>query len=199
LKISKQVALEFTGHEEISSRVTGKRGRPLRHAFGLCAECGIRPKRRKGKYGETRYYARTCNTCHRAKHKRARVLPYRKSVSLTCEACGFQAVVKDQIDVHHRDGNHKNNDPANLASLCANCHRLEHAMERMNGPRLDNARRSQHREGMRVGKITGFDRLQDYADAGYKIVPEKVYASRGRQIPMFTIKDDHEPLPKEPQ
>jgi hypothetical protein len=30
-----------------------------------------------------------------------------------------------QLDVHHRDGDRENDDPQNLETLCANCHRLE--------------------------------------------------------------------------
>lgn len=42
-----------------------------------------------------------------------------------CEKCGF-AGSASQLDVHHRDGDHSNDEPSNLATLCANCHRLEH-------------------------------------------------------------------------
>jgi hypothetical protein len=44
-----------------------------------------------------------------------------------CERCGFIAEHRCQLDVHHIDGNHQNNDIFNLMTLCANCHRLEHA------------------------------------------------------------------------
>jgi 5-methylcytosine-specific restriction endonuclease McrA len=44
-----------------------------------------------------------------------------------CVRCGFKAVDIRQMDVHHKDGNHQNDDPANLETLCANCHRLVHA------------------------------------------------------------------------
>jgi 5-methylcytosine-specific restriction endonuclease McrA len=30
-----------------------------------------------------------------------------------------------QLDVDHIDGDHDNNDPENLQTLCANCHRLK--------------------------------------------------------------------------
>jgi 5-methylcytosine-specific restriction endonuclease McrA len=30
-----------------------------------------------------------------------------------------------QLDVDHIDGNHANDDPSNLQTLCANCHRLK--------------------------------------------------------------------------
>lgn len=32
----------------------------------------------------------------------------------------------DARDVHHRDGNHLNNDPYNLERICRACHNLEH-------------------------------------------------------------------------
>lgn len=42
-----------------------------------------------------------------------------------CEICGFIPVHRVQLDVDHIDGNKKNNEPANLQTLCANCHRLK--------------------------------------------------------------------------
>ena len=49
-----------------------------------------------------------------------------KDKPLICERCGFKAKAYSQIDCHHKDHNHKNNDPDNLEWICANCHRLEH-------------------------------------------------------------------------
>lgn len=40
-----------------------------------------------------------------------------------CERCGFIPEHVCQLDGHHKDGNHKNNDPNNVETLCANCHR----------------------------------------------------------------------------
>ena len=42
-----------------------------------------------------------------------------------CERCDFKAEHSCQLDVHHRDGDKRNNQPSNLETLCANCHRLE--------------------------------------------------------------------------
>lgn len=50
-------------------------------------------------------------------------LTFRKDV---CERCGFSPEHICQLDVHHLDHDHENNDPANLQTLCANCHRLIH-------------------------------------------------------------------------
>lgn len=37
-----------------------------------------------------------------------------------CEHCGIKA----EIDIHHKDKSHKNNDPGNLERLCRWCHRV---------------------------------------------------------------------------
>lgn len=42
-----------------------------------------------------------------------------------CRRCGFIPEHLCQLDVDHIDGNHLNNDPENLQTLCANCHRLK--------------------------------------------------------------------------
>lgn len=52
-----------------------------------------------------------------------------------CERCGFLPEHPCQLDVHHRDGDHENNAPANLETLCANCHRLENLGRRKPTPR----------------------------------------------------------------
>lgn len=44
-----------------------------------------------------------------------------------CERCGFVPEHVCQLDVHHVDGDRTNNSPANLRTLCANCHRMMHA------------------------------------------------------------------------
>lgn len=51
--------------------------------------------------------------------------PYRSSLKSSCEKCGFVPEHTCQLDVDHIDGNHSNNDLANLQTLCANCHRLK--------------------------------------------------------------------------
>lgn len=50
---------------------------------------------------------------------------YRKHKGTVCARCGFIPEDLCQLDVDHIDGNHNNNDPANLQTLCANCHRLK--------------------------------------------------------------------------
>ena len=40
----------------------------------------------------------------------------------TCIVCGES--MKNTLDRHHIDGNRKNNDPSNLVTICASCHRI---------------------------------------------------------------------------
>lgn len=48
----------------------------------------------------------------------------------TCRSCGEQRKRWGHyLHVHHIDGNKLNNDPANLISLCAGCHRQAHRKE----------------------------------------------------------------------
>lgn len=62
------------------------------------------------------------------KDKRPYVHIHKKKKS--CEACNFVALHPCQLDIDHIDGNHHNNDEANLQTLCANCHRLKTQVQR---------------------------------------------------------------------
>ncbi|MFA6071903.1 MAG: HNH endonuclease signature motif containing protein [Janthinobacterium sp.] len=70
-----------------------------------CIRCATNPERYKRIYLKRRVY-----------------LKYKKDY---CEECGFKPKDTCQLDVDHVDGNRKNNDPSNLRTLCANCHRLK--------------------------------------------------------------------------
>ena len=61
-------------------------------------------------------YRTTCYHCH-MKGKRVK--------KDHCERCGFIPEDTVQLDVDHIDANRSNNDPSNLQTLCANCHRLK--------------------------------------------------------------------------
>jgi 5-methylcytosine-specific restriction endonuclease McrA len=56
--------------------------------------------------------------------------PYRIFIKDKCENCGFIPLHICQLDVDHIDGNHNNNEPFNLQTLCANCHRLKTYLNR---------------------------------------------------------------------
>lgn len=68
-----------------------------------------------GKDGIRRYGV-LCYGCHKANTK---------DKKMYCENCGFQALHSVQLDIDHRDGNKRNNEPDNLWTVCANCHRIK--------------------------------------------------------------------------
>jgi hypothetical protein len=82
--------------------------------FGICAVCG--PTRLKKK--QRGYWS--CRT--KSNTNRVKLLKYKKP---HCEACGFVAIHRSQLDIDHIDGDHNNNSLNNLQTLCANCHRLK--------------------------------------------------------------------------
>lgn len=89
---------------------------------GICVKCGINNQVSRGG-GKFRPL---CQSCHRKRHEMCRSrAPYAKYKEEVCNSCGFVAVHSCQLDVDHIDGNHSNNDPSNLQTLCANCHRLK--------------------------------------------------------------------------
>lgn len=78
----------------------------------------------------TTTYRGFCQTCISSKDDmdstvRGQRDVYRKHKKDNCEECGFVPKHKCQLDVDHIDENHNNNDPSNLKTLCANCHRLK--------------------------------------------------------------------------
>lgn len=63
-----------------------------------------------------------CCRTHKESKKNRRYILDRKDF---CEMCWFIPLNMCQLDVHHKDWNHKNDTISNLMTLCANCHRLE--------------------------------------------------------------------------
>jgi len=75
-----------------------------------------------------------CGGCHMRLHHYSKVLKYnaRKYNNLSleiygeltkqCGSCGFTNIVQ----LHHLDGDHKNNEKNNLVGLCPNCHKSIH-------------------------------------------------------------------------
>lgn len=78
----------------------------------LCELCNLNKQENKGKgYG----YRRFCKKC--------KIYKLDKRI---CEVCNFIPKHPCQMDIHHKDENHLNNETTNLQVLCANCHRLKH-------------------------------------------------------------------------
>ena len=68
-------------------------------------------------------YAKYCNK-HKKHHHNTK-FTYRTYKGDECVKCGFTAEHHTQLDVDHIDGNHGNNAPVNLQTLCKNCHSLK--------------------------------------------------------------------------
>jgi len=84
-----------------------------------CPHCGI-------KFVQKVWMQKYCCRKHKCYYKtKACKSPYVAHKKSKCDFCGFIPVDLCQLDVDHIDGNHDNNDPSNLQTLCANCHRLK--------------------------------------------------------------------------
>ncbi len=91
---------------------------------GVCSICGptkvkIRDGRLQSVTSKYRCYAVYRRTVIKSRY------PYAVHKKDYCEHCNFKPVHISQLDVDHIDGDRHNNDPSNLQTLCANCHRLK--------------------------------------------------------------------------
>lgn len=82
----------------------------IHHAFRLCKNCHLKL-----------YHYDSVKAFNYRKWHNISIENYRKITKL-CAACGFDKVV----DLHHLDGNHKNNSELNLIGLCPNHHKMWH-------------------------------------------------------------------------
>ena len=58
--------------------------------------------------------------------KPKRVIRLLKQQHGRCARCGLRFTAEDVLEVHHADGKHNNNRPANLGLLHAHCHDAAH-------------------------------------------------------------------------
>ncbi len=75
-----------------------------------------------------------CNSCHNVVYHYDKIKEYNarkyhnislekyRSLTKKCVLCGFDKVT----DLHHLDGDHKNNKSSNLVGLCPNHHKMYH-------------------------------------------------------------------------
>ena len=59
----------------------------------------------------------------------------------TCNRCGM---VRECMEIHHKDGNHHNNSQENLERLCRSCHRKHHWTEKNLGKESLNGNNESH-------------------------------------------------------
>lgn len=115
------------------------------HAKGYCYSCyrkvGWERKKIKCKScGRERYHKAygLCGGCHIRLHHYDKTLAFNakryhgiedfkfyKEITAKCANCGFTKIVQ----IHHLDGNTKNNDKKNVVGLCPNCHKMIHMYE----------------------------------------------------------------------
>ena len=91
---------------------------------GICAVCGptkIKLRDKKRKNLSARY---KCKAVYKKSQDKLQY-PYAVHKKDYCQRCDFRPVHTSQLDVDHIDGDRWNNDPSNLQTLCANCHRLK--------------------------------------------------------------------------
>ena len=103
----------------------------------MCVICGVKPQRPNGMGG----FKNKCRSCYRKAHEPSHgvdparlhetLRPYTASKGPVCERCGFVPEHSCQLDVDHIDGDHDNDAPDNLQTLCANCHRLKSRAEKI--------------------------------------------------------------------
>ncbi|MHC4708741.1 MAG: HNH endonuclease signature motif containing protein [Planctomycetota bacterium] len=84
----------------------------------ICKLCNTYPVKKETRTRNTGEWRDVCSQCN----KKAAYVIYKSD---HCQSCGFVPVNRVQLDVDHIDGNRTNNDPDNLQTLCANCHRLK--------------------------------------------------------------------------
>jgi hypothetical protein len=92
--------------------------------MGDCSVCGytrVKVRDSKRKTLSSRYRCKEIYRINRLKNE----YPYAIHKKDYCEHCDFKPVHISQLDVDHVDGDKWNNDPSNLQTLCANCHRLK--------------------------------------------------------------------------
>ena len=91
---------------------------------GICSVCGpIKIKLRDARMSTATSRYR-CFTVYRRNIIKSQY-PYAVHKKDYCQHCNFKPVHISQLDVDHIDGDRFNNDPDNLRTLCANCHRLK--------------------------------------------------------------------------
>lgn len=88
-----------------------------------CKKCGLVRIRGRKRVKSHIYWF--CNRAYKGKADRKKE-KHRKAKKDFCEICGFIAIDKRQLDIHHIDGNHYNDILENMQTICHNCHRLEH-------------------------------------------------------------------------
>ena len=92
--------------------------------MGLCSICGYTKLKIRDKRAATVNGRWRCKAVWKRNYVKL-LYPYAVHKKDYCQHCDFKPVHISQLDVDHIDGDRWNNDPSNLQTLCANCHRLK--------------------------------------------------------------------------
>lgn len=99
-----------------------------------CQTCGKPLERRRfasgrledrGVFLRRKHCSLSCANTRKSVVKNTMHWRARKHLAVTCEVCGTAS----SLHVHHIDRNPANNNPENLATLCASCHLKRHWSE----------------------------------------------------------------------
>ena len=114
-----------------------------------CASCGkeigtiIYRERRSNEY----YCNRECYDNRRKKNLK-RLKRHTKFYDTLLEESQCECGVNDKflLQIHHKDGNHNNNEPNNLEIVCGNCHIKRHLKKNKKGEYVYHPKSLTHRE-----------------------------------------------------
>ena len=90
----------------------------------ICSVCGLTKIKLRNSKALSLGGKYKCKSVY-TKARNKSIYPYIVYKKDYCQHCDFKPVHSSQLDVDHIDGDRWNNDPANLQTLCANCHRLK--------------------------------------------------------------------------
>lgn len=96
-------------------------------SHSVCKVCKQAKPRNEMVVRKTGYLRGFCKECAKENLKEVEKKSYShihgKFKKDYCENCGFRGL-PCQLDIHHKNGEHKDNNLNNYITLCANCHRL---------------------------------------------------------------------------
>ena len=96
-----------------------------------CAACGVFMSRKRfgerleglSEFNRRKFCSLSCANTRQELTKHGYSWRARKHLKISCEACGSARA----LEAHHIDQDNRNNEPANIQTLCSPCHDFWHA------------------------------------------------------------------------